>query len=774
MRRFGVAVGTFEGRPMEAESTVGTATWAGPRKLLRRLRDAMAGTGNAQERLDCIAKLIAADLVAEVCSIYVRRAGDVLELFATEGLKGKAVHNTRLRVGEGIIGAIAADSRPVALAEARLHPNFAYRPETGEERYASMMGVPILRGGRVLGVLAIQNRTQRHYTDEEVEALETVSMVVAEMVAGGELIEVSEQRPADGIGLKPLRLEGIRLNGGLAIGRAVLHRPEIPAGRTVAENAAEERRRLDEALAGMHKHLDDMLAVADADGPGDHLDILKTYRMFAADKGWIRRIVENIDNGLTAEGAVVRVQDDTRARMKKIEDAYLRERLLDLEDLAFRLLQHLTGEDGRPENLPEETVLIARNMGPADLLGYDRERLKALVLEEGSTTSHVSIVAKALQIPVIGRVKGVLDRVEPMDPVMVDGDNGLCYLRPGEDVRSQFRSFVRLFEEKRAAYLAARDLPSVTRDGVEVTLQMNAGLLIDMAHLHATGAAGIGLYRTEASFMVRSTFPCIETQAEIYGKIIDQAAGKPVIFRTLDIGGDKVLPYLHKGEEENPAMGWRAIRIAIDRPNLLRVQLRALILASNGRPLRLMFPMVANVDEFARARAMLERELSRATQRGIPIPEKLSVGAMLEVPSLIFQIEALAGRADFLSIGSNDLLQFFFASDRGNPRMDRRYDSLSAPVLCVVRDIVEKAKAAGIAISVCGEIAGNPLDALALIGLGMRTLSMAPGSIGPVRDAVRGCDTSQLSGFIATLRHRSDRSLRGAMANFARDHGIPV
>jgi len=388
-------------RETKSGMTAGAGGWAGPRKLLRRLRDVMAGPGDAQERLDRIARLIARDMVAEVCSIYLRRAGDVLELFATQGLKPESVHNTRLRIGEGIVGAVAADSRPMALADARKHPNFAYRPETGEEIYTSMMGVPILRGGRMLGVLAIQNRTERHYTDEEVEVMETVSMVVAEMVLGGELIQASEQRPADGIGIAPLRLEGVRLNGGLAMGHAVLHRPQIPVGRTVAEDAETEKRRLEEALASMHRRLDEMLEVADAHGPGDHIDILKTYRMFAEDRGWIRRIVENIDNGLTAEGAVVRVQDDSRARMKKVEDAYLRERLLDLEDLAFRLLQHLTGDGDRAQNLPEETILIARNMGPADLLDYDRSHLKALMLEEGSSTSDVAFVARALQIPVI-------------------------------------------------------------------------------------------------------------------------------------------------------------------------------------------------------------------------------------------------------------------------------------------------------------------------------------------------------------------------------------
>lgn len=761
---------------MDGDSVTGTTSWVGPRKLLKRLRDVMAGPGDAQHRLNRIAKLIAADLVAEVCSIYIRRAGDVLELFATQGLKSEAVHSTRLRVGEGIIGAIAADSRPIALAEASKHPNFAYRPETGEEIYTSMMGVPVLRGGRMLGVVAVQNSNRRHYTDEEVETLETVSMVVAEMVVGGELIELSEQSPADGIGLKPLRLEGIRLNGGLAMGHAVLHRPEIPVGRTVAEDSAVEKQRLETALDSMHRRLDDMLATADEHGPGDHIDILKTYRMFAEDKGWIRRIVENIDNGLTAEGAVVRVQDDTRARMKKVDDAYLRERLLDLEDLAFRLLQHLTGEaeNGAAQPLPEDTILFARNMGPADLLDYDRSRLRALILEEGSSTSHVAIVARALQIPVVGRVKNVLDRVEPMDPILVDGGNALCYIRPGEDVRGAFQSSMRLFEEKRAAYLAARDLPAITRDGVDINLMMNAGLLIDMAHLHASGAAGIGLYRTEVPFMVRSNFPDLKAQAELYGKIMDQADGKPVTFRTLDIGGDKVLPYFNEGEEENPAMGWRAIRIAIDRPGLLRIQLRALIQASAGRPLRLMFPMIANVHEFTQARVMLDKELNRAQQRGIELPEKLEIGAMLEVPSLIYQLDMLGRHADFISVGSNDLLQFLFASDRGNPRMDGRYDSLSAPVLNVMRDIVHRSRQAGLELSVCGEMAGNSLDALALIALGVRSLSMTPGSIGPVRDAVRSCSVHQLTGFVDALSHRADRSLRQAMADFARDRGIPV
>ncbi|MEQ8601812.1 MAG: phosphoenolpyruvate--protein phosphotransferase [Marivibrio sp.] len=755
-----------------------TAKWAGSRQLLKRLRDVMAGGGAAQERLDKIVRLIARDMVAEVCSIYVRRAGDVLELFATEGLKAEAVHQTRLRVGEGIVGDIAANSRPTALADAQSHPNFAFRPETGEEVYKSMMGVPILRGGRVLGVVAVQNRTSRSYTDEEVEVMETIAMVIAELIASGEVVRRGEQAPADGLAVAPLRLDAVKLNGGLAMGRAVLHRPYVPVGRLVAEDETQEQQRLAEALAAMHKSLDDMVDKADSDGAGDHVDILKTYRMIAQDRGWIRRIREAVSTGLTAEGAVVRVQDETRARMKDVDDAYLRERLLDLEDLAYRLLQHLAGG---PEALaaaagalPEDAILVARNMGPAELLDYDSARLRGLVLEEGSATSHVAIVARALDIPVLGRVKNIVSRVEAYDRIIVDANNGVCFVRPGEDFRAAFETSMRTFEEKRETYRRERDLPSVTRDAVSVELMMNAGLLIDMAHLHESGASGVGLYRTEVPFMVRSDFPGVEAQTDLYAKIVDQAEGKEVVFRTLDIGGDKVLPYFQSSDEENPAMGWRAIRIAMDRPGLLRTQLRAMLRAAGARPLSVMFPMVAEVAEFEYARRLLMKEVARAEERGEPTPSRLQVGAMLEVPSLAFQIRALAGRADFLSIGSNDLMQFLFASDRGNPRLDGRYDPLSPPALGFLAHVVRESNAAGIPLSVCGEMAGDPLQAMALIGLGVRRLSMAPAAIGPVRTMVRSLDAGAVNDFTHSLLSARGHSLRARLAGFARDHGVAL
>jgi phosphotransferase system enzyme I (PtsP) len=748
---------------------------SGTRLLLRRLRDVMAGGGKAQERLDKIVTIVAADMVAEVCSAYVMRPGEVLELFATRGLKPEAVHKTRLRVGEGLVGDIAAHARPLTLAEAQSHPNFAYRPETGEEIYHSLMGVPILRGGRVLGVLVVQNRTPRHYTEEEVETLETIATVLAELVASGELVALDELRPIEGIGLLPVRLEGIVLNGGLAIGQAVLHEPRIMLKQMVAEDPRQEMERLRSAVATMQSALDDLLASSDLADGGEHRDILESYRMFAEDRGWLGRIAEIVNSGLTAEAAVQKVKDDMRARLDQVTDPYLRERVLDLEDLGNRLIKHLMGSAVTPaELLPDDVILVARDMGPAELLDYDRRRLRGLVLEEGSATSHVAIVARAIDIPVIGRVSNLFRRVEPKDTLIIDGDNGQVFVRPGEDIRQTFVDSMRARSQRRAMFAATRDLPAVTRDGVQISLSINAGLLIDVPHLHDSGADGVGLYRTEIAFMVRSDFPDVEVQTEIYRKVLNLAGDKPVVFRTLDVGGDKVLPYWRGEAEENPAMGWRAIRIGLDRPLMLRQQLRALIRACADRPLHVMFPMISEVSEFIAARRVLELESKRLRTAGKPIPTETRVGAMFEVPALAWQLKDLLARVDFLSVGSNDLRQFLFASDRGSPRIADRYDTLSSAMLGLLRHLVRECAAAGVPLSLCGEMAGQPLDAMALIGLGFRHLSMAPPAIGPVKTMIRSLDLQRLQTYLSDIQASAAGSARGRLRAFARDHNVAL
>jgi phosphotransferase system, enzyme I, PtsP len=749
---------------------------SGTRRLLRRLRDIMAGSGTPQERLDRIVRIVAAEMVAEVCSAYVMRAGEVLELFATEGLRPEAVHRTRLRIGEGLVGVIAATARPLALADAQSHPDFAYRPETGEEIYHSLMGVPILRGGRVLGVLVVQNRSLRHYTEDEIEVLQTIAMVVAELAATGELVNPLEIARSHGGGLLPVRLVGIRLNAGLAIAPAVLHEPRLLIRQVVAEDVDGELKRLRHGVAAMRSAIDELVATSRGLGVGEHRDVLETYRMFAADRGWVARIADAIRSGLTAEAAVQKVRDETRMRMMQVTDPYLRERLLDLEDLANRLQQHLSGRPpgAASADLPAEFILVARAMGPAELMDYAHRRIVGLVLEEGSPTAHVAIVARAFDIPVVARVEDAASRIEAGDIVIVDGDHAQVLIRPSEDIHQSVAATVEARTRRRAIYDSLRSAASVTRDGIQIKLLLNAGLLIDLAQLRTTGAEGVGLFRTEIPFMVRDSFPGVEDQTEFYQSVFEQAEGCPVVFRTLDIGGDKVLPYLAHAVEDNPAMGWRAIRIGLDRPAMLRQQLRALIRAAGARPLFVKFPMIAEIAELEQARTILDIELSRAAKEGRILPAVIKTGVMLEVPALLWQLPALCARVDFLSIGTNDLVQFLFACDRGNPRLADRYDPLSMPMLALFREVIARTRDARVPLSMCGEMAGNPIEAMALIALGFRTLSMAATAIGPVKTMIRSLDAAAVAGYLDEIAGRPDHSLRPWLEAYARDHDIAL
>jgi phosphotransferase system enzyme I (PtsP) len=744
------------------------------RRLLRRLRGIMAGSGSAQERLDRIVRVIAAEMVAEVCSAYVMRAGEVLELFATEGLRPEAVHRTRLRVGEGLVGLIAATARPLALADAQSHPDFAYRPETGEEVYHSLMGVPILRGGRVLGVLVVQNRTPRHYAEDEIEVLQTIAMIVAELAASGELVNPLEMAQSRGGVSLPMRLDGIRLNPGLAVGPAVLYEPKVVIRQVVAEDVAGEQKRLRHAVAAMQQAIDALVDTSHGLGPGEHRDIIETYRMFAADRGWLGRINEAVRSGLTAEAAVQKVRDETRSRMMQITEPYLRERLFDLEDLANRLQQFLAGQSPgtAAAELPAEFILVAHSMGPAELLDYAHQRIRGLVLEEGSPTSHVAIVARAFDIPVVGRVAEATGRIDGGDIVIVDGDHGQVLIRPSADIQQGVAATVEARTRRRAYYETLRDLPAVTRDGIEVRLLLNAGLLLDLAQLSATGAEGIGLFRTEIPLLTRHAFPDVADQTEFYRRAYEQVEERPIVFRTLDIGGDKVLPYLAHTAEDNPAMGWRAIRIGLDRPAMLRQQLRALLRGAAGRELFVKFPMIAEIAELEEARALLAKEIARIAAEGREPPRSVKIGVMLEVPSLLWQLPALLKRVDFLSIGTNDLAQFLYACDRGNPRLADRYDLLSAPMLALFRDVIAKCDAAGTPLSMCGEMAGNPIEAMVLIALGFRTLSVTANAVGPVKAMIRSLDAGALAGYLDEIGERPDHSLRRWLEAYARDHAV--
>ena len=750
---------------------------AGPRMLLRRLREAMAEPVSAQARLDNIVVHIASNMVAEVCSVYVLRADGRLELFATEGLNREAVHLTTMRAGEGLVGLIAESAEPLALQDAQAHPAFSYKPETGEEIYNSFLGVPILRGGNTLVVLVVQNRVRRAYSEEEVEVLQTTAMLLAEMIASGELQSIV--RPGAEIALrKPLALQGVGVADGVGLGYVVLQQPRILVQQFIAEDVKKEEGRLADAIAAVRVSIDDLIKKGEDDGPGEHRDVLEAFRMIAHDPGWARRLDEAVLTGLTAEGAVERVQNQTRARLQRSTDPYLRERMHDVDDLANRLLHQLTGQPlvTAAADLPDNAILVARNMGPAALLDYDRKKLRGIVLEEGGASSHVAIVARALGIPAIGEVENITTLVEQGEAIIIDGGTGEAHLRPQPDVRDAYAEKARLRARRQEQYHALRDQPAVTKDGEQVCLQMNAGLLFDLPHLEESGAEGIGLFRTELQFMVAPRLPRLAEQIAIYTAVFEGAGGRPVTFRTLDIGGDKALPYMRAFEEENPALGWRAIRIGLDRPGVLRGQLRAMLRAGAGRDMRIMFPMVAATAEFDAAKALVERESRWLSRGGHEAPLSLKLGIMVEVPSILWQLDEILARVDFLSVGSNDLVQYLTAADRDNKRVSTRFDPLSAPVLRALKLVTDKARETNTPVSLCGEIGGRPLEVMALIAIGYRGFSMTASAIGPVKAMLLGLDAGEAERFLLPrlAAHDGAPSLRAELRAFAEAKGVPL
>jgi phosphotransferase system enzyme I (PtsP) len=740
--------------------------------------EVMAEPVSAQERLDKIVVLIAANMVAEVCSVYVLRVDSTLELYATEGLNREAVHHTVMRADEGLVGLVASQASAVNLSNAQAHPAFSYRPETGEEIYHSFLGVPVLRAGNTLGVLVVQNRARRTYSEEEVEALQTTAMVLAEMIASGELSALAPPG-AEPAARRSLHVKGTALSDGIALGHVVLHEPRVVVTNFIADDIPKELKHLESAVESLRTHLDELLEHGDVVEGGEHRDVLEAYRMFAYDRGWVHKLEEAVMTGLTAEAAVERVQSDTRARMLRQTDPFLRERLHDLDDLANRLMRQLTGRDHAPsrESLPENAILVARSMGPAALLDYDRKRLRGLVLEEGGPNSHVAIVARALGVPAIGEIDNATGIADPGDAIIVDGSVGDLHLRPLPDMEAAYAERVRLRARRQQQYQALRDLPCVTRDGEEINLLINAGLSVDLPHIADTGAAGIGLFRTELQFMVAPNFPRASEQYALYRAVIEAADGKPVTFRTLDIGGDKVLPYMRNIEEENPALGWRAIRLGLDRPALLRTQLRALLRAGGGRALKIMFPMIATVAEFDQAKDLVERELTHLRRHGHKLPDEVEVGSMVEVPSLLYQLDELLAHVDFLSVGSNDLVQFLYAVDRGNPRVSGRFDPLSAPVLRALKDIADACRKHHKPATLCGELASQPLGALALVAIGYRSLSLTPSAMGPVKAMLLDLDCRKAAAFLCAVMEKSTAggvSIRAQLEKFAADSGLQI
>jgi phosphotransferase system enzyme I (PtsP) len=732
--------------------------------MFARLREALA-SGAAS--LPDIAALVCQELPADACAIYVARAGEFLELAATYGLNVNAVGRTRLRIGEGIIGITASSGDPLNLPDAQNHPRFAYKSEIGEEKFASMLAMPVKRAGRILGVIALQNTQPRLFAPLEVESVATVAMLLAEILARAGATNLPEEGLGDSL---PRRYAGHILAPGIARGTVLTYGAPPPIVHLLTDDPEAEQKRLNRAVDQANRSLDGLIS-ASLPGGNAPRDVLDAYRMVAQSAGWLTRVKEAINDGLTAETAVDKVARDLRERMRKIADPYLRERLADIEDMIGRLMVALGGAAPKPERA-DGFLLLVRRLGPADLLDWHARGIIGVAIEEASASGHAAILARALGLPALQVDRGAVEAAHEGDEALLDAEGATLILRPEPEVIQVYDRALLARSVRTAALAKYRDLPAVTKDGTAICLMLNVGLAMELDQLERTGADGIGLYRTEIAALAAGGLPDVAAQAAEYAKVLDRAKGRRVQFRTLDLGADKLLPGEPGPAEENPAMGWRSLRVGLDRPAILRRQLRALLLGAQGRPLTIMFPMVATVEEFRAARDLLEAEAARVR----PPPESLEAGTMIEVPSLLFQLPGLLAEADFVSVGTNDLMQFLFAADRGTPELADRYDTLSAPVLEMIERLAAACSEAGVPLSICGEAAGRPLDALAFAAVGVTTLSMSGNAILPVKALLAAADLTTFRPILRELRRAgaAGGSIREPLAGWAREHNLPV
>ncbi len=728
--------------------------------ILQKIQHDISASTETSVKLNRVMELIAQGFNADACACYITVDDIYLELFCKHGIEDEYKGN--IRYGETITGEIAEQRCSISKTDSS-HPTFK-----------SALGSPMLRWNKTAGVILIINKQEKQYSEEETSMLETIAMFLTTFFSTEEINAYKKKLiKSRGLNLKD-RLKGVVLNKGFGIGCAVVHQRRQALVKIFAEDKNIELARLEDAKTRMNKNLDEKFNATRL-GIGEHTDILETYRMFAKDKGWYKKISDNIEIGLTAEAAIEKAYEDMWNRLSISTDSYLRERLLDLRDVADRLQLFLSGDNNTNiENTNEDIIIVAQTMGPADLMDYDYTKIRGLIIEDGTPTMHVAIVAKALNIPVIAKIHGIFKDVKDGELLGIDGREGYVYINPANDIKEKFQSRQKDLSMVLKQLDKLKRYPNKTLDGVKIKLNINIGLDFDMDYLESTKCDGIGLYRTEIPFMSSDKMPDVNEQIAFYKKLIDRANNKSVIFRSLDVGSDKLLPYWNDMDEDNPAIGWRSIRITLDRRAILRKQMKAFIRAAAGKELKVMFPMIASLDEFLEAKETLLLEFEKEKRKQMPVPKSIKIGLMIEVPSVIFQLDEILKHADFISVGTNDLAQFMFACDRGNPRLTDRYDVLSAPFLRVLREIIKKANKANVPCSVCGEMASNPIEALVLIGLGYRNLSVAGSAYSNIKNMIRSLRVQDISDYIQVLLKSPKRTLRPQLLSYAFDHAIAI
>lgn len=742
--------------------------------LLRRIMEEVNSAGDLDQVLELIVQRVKSTMSADVCSIYLRDLGENLVLMATNGLNPSAIGRVRLAPGQGLVGLVAERAEPVNLDNATADPHYVFFPETGEERYPSFLGVPIIHQRKVLGVLVVQRHTSAQFDTDQEAFLITVGAQLASTIAHAEAIGESSHIGSASLAQgKPI--QGLAGAPGVAFGTAVVVYPPadldaIP-DRIISDVDTEQKIFLD-AVASVQDDLRDLKLRMHDVLSAEERALFDAYQLMLGSDALVEGAMDKIRGGNWASGALRQTIDEYVHLFDGMDDLYIKERAEDVKDLGRRVLSYLQQGGRSGYEVPRGAILVGDIISASMLAEVPVGNLAGVVSRRGSSASHVAILARAFNVPaVMGASDLPISQIDGKE-LVVDGYQGRIYISPPEPISQEYRRLQQEEEELGVELAGLTALPAQTPDGTTIHLYANTGLIADVTPAINSGAEGVGLYRTEFPFMIRERFPSESEQTDIYRQVLEAFAPRPVTLRTLDVGGDKALPYFPI-EEENPFLGWRGLRITLDHPEIFLVQVRAMMRANAGLGnTRILLPMVTTIDEVDAALSLIRRAYQELRDTGLDI-DMPQIGVMIEVPSAVYQISSLARRADFISVGTNDLSQYLLAVDRNNPRVANLYDGLHPSVLKVLIEIIDRCKEAGKPVNICGEMAADPYAVVLLLGMGVDSLSVSAASISRVKYIIRNLSQAAARDVLKiAMEHEHGHSIRQYVHGVLVEHGL--